>query len=85
MKELSINSNYLKYHVIHKYKKNTLVENYKELSLDIKIKTGKKLHWRTIYNNIHGITFRMSTIRAIAETLELDNNKLFSEILKIGY
>lgn len=82
-KFLQINKNYLKYELFNKYNKDTVTENCKALAEDIK-NTGKKIHWRTIYNHINGITFRMSTIEAIAETLELDNNKIFGKRFKIG-
>lgn len=83
-KSLSINSNYLKYTLFNKYKKDTVEENFKALSQDIEKNLDKKIHWRTLYNNVNGITFRMSTVRAIVETLELNNNKIFCERFEMG-
>lgn len=80
---LQINKSYLKYALYKKYNNDSTIKNCQALADDVK-KSGKKIHWRTIYNNINGTTFRMSTMKTIAETLELDNNQIFGERFKIG-
>lgn len=82
-KFLQINKNYLKYALYQKYKNDSTIKNCQALADDVK-NTGGKIHWRTIYNHINGTTFRMSTMKTIAETLELDNNQIFYERFKIG-